>query len=152
MKKNSITTMIIVTMLIYGISTMLTGCKGDQGDIGPAGADGTNGIAGINGTDGTAGVDGNVTCLECHSTAAKTQIDMEFVRSQHSSGSIAVEYAGGRASCSYCHSHEGYVEYVATGDVDQDFPAPSAWECATCHNIHSAMDATDYAFRMGTAV
>ena len=127
--------------LIYAIIT-ISGCY-KEGPMGPAGADGT---------DGTPGVDGNVTCLACHSTTAKTLKDLEFVRSQHASGSIAVAYAGGRASCSYCHSHEGYVEYAATGDVDQDFPAPSAWKCSTCHSLHSTFDSTDYAFRLGTAV
>ena len=125
---------------------MISSCEGPAGPAGAAGQNGTDG------TDGTDGVDGNVTCLVCHNSDNKAQIASEFAASQHASGAIAVDYAGGRASCAQCHSHEGYLEFARTGDVANDFTNPSQWECATCHDLHTDFVDTDYAFRLGGAV
>jgi hypothetical protein len=133
----------------------VTGCEGPEGPQGPAGTngtDGTNGTNGTNGTDGTDGVDGNVTCLECHSADNPQAKLEEFHRSAHASGAIAVDYAGGRASCAKCHSHEGYLEFARTGTVAEDITNPSAWKCKTCHNIHTTFEQADYAFRLGDDV
>ncbi|MBC8147909.1 MAG: hypothetical protein H8E98_08005 [Bacteroidetes bacterium] len=130
-------------ILICGaLAFILSGCKGDTG---PAG------LAGANGTDGTDGVDGNVTCLQCHSGTVKAKINAQFAQSQHALGDIAVAYAGGRGSCAYCHSHEGYVEWATFGS-SSDYTAPTAWKCETCHGLHQTFDSTDYAFRAGGAV
>ena len=123
----------------------VTGCEGPEGPMGPAGTNGTDGTNGTNGTDGTNGVDGNVSCLECHSADNPQSKLEEFHRSAHSAGAIAVDYAGGRASCAECHSHEGFLEYDRTGTVAEDITNPSAWECKTCHNIHTTFEQTDYA-------
>ncbi|MCF8299040.1 MAG: hypothetical protein K9J13_15940 [Saprospiraceae bacterium] len=131
-------------ILICGaLAFILSGCKGDAG---PAG------LAGLNGTDGTNGVDGNITCLACHSGTVKAAINAQFATSQHALGDIAVAYAGGRASCAQCHSHEGYVEWATFGSVANDFSAPTAFKCSTCHGLHSTFDSTDYAFRAGGAI
>lgn len=113
-----------------------------EGPMGPAGTNGTNG------TDGADGADGSVTCLACHSGTNMTQKRAEFAMSEHSVGAIAVDYAGGRASCARCHSHEGFVQYATLGSVAGDITNPSAWECATCHGIHSTFEGTDYALRL----
>lgn len=125
---------------------MIISCEG------PAGPAGTDGQDGQDGTDGTNGVDGNVTCLVCHNADNKAVIASEFAASQHASGAIAVDYAGGRASCAACHSHEGYLEFARTGDVANDFTNPSAWVCATCHDLHTDFEDTDYAFRLSDPV
>jgi hypothetical protein len=114
---------------------------------GPMGPDGTAGIDGVNGVDG---IDGNVTCLACHSDDNMNAITHQFSGSQHTVGEF-VDYAGGRASCSRCHSHEGFVAF-ATGLEAQDIASPGAWECATCHGLHSTFEADDYALRMSSAV
>ena len=116
-----------------------------EGPAGPAGLDGLDGLAG---TDGTNGVDGDVTCLACHSGVNMQSINEQFQQSAHSSGAIAVAYAGGQARCAECHSSEGFIEFVRTGDVAEDISAPSAWECKTCHGIHQTFDSTDYALRL----
>jgi len=110
-----------------------------EGPMGPAGADGE---------DGADGADGSVTCLDCHSGTNMAQKNAEFVMSEHSVGAIAVEYAGGRASCARCHSHEGFVQFATLGSVAGDITNPSAWKCSTCHGLHSTFEATDYALRM----
>ncbi len=136
--------------LVLSITTLsvllFLGCEG------PAGVDGIDGVDGQDGAQGPAGADGNVTCLSCHNNVTQEVIATEFAASQHSSGAIAVDYAGGRSYCAECHSHEGFLEFALTGDVAADIANPSAWECSTCHAIHTDFAADDYAFRLGDAV
>ncbi len=117
-----------------------------EGPMGPAGKDG------VDGTNGTDGADGSVTCLACHSGTNMAQKKAEFAMSEHSVGAIAVDYAGGRAECAQCHSHEGFVQYATFGTVAGAITNPSAWECATCHGIHSTFEGTDYALRLKAPV
>lgn len=112
-----------------------------EGPMGQPGADGTNGVDGLNGEAGT------VTCLVCHSGTNMDQKKAEFAMSEHSVGAIAVDYAGGRASCAPCHSHEQFVAYTTTGSVPGDITNPSAWKCSTCHGLHKTFEVADYAFR-----
>jgi len=129
-------------LLLLGFSFvfMLASCT-KEGPMGPAGADGQNG------TDGTDGVDGNVTCLVCHSGTNMEQKQAEFAMSEHSVGAIAVDYAGGRASCAPCHSHELFVQSMTLGGAVGDVTNPSAWQCSTCHGIHKSFEGKDYALR-----
>jgi len=127
---------LILFTVVIAFSMLLMQCT-KEGPMGPPGAD---------------GVDGNVTCLECHSTDIQEAIKIQFQQSAHNAGAIAVDYAGGRASCAQCHSHEGFVEYAETGEVGEDISNPSAWQCKTCHNIHSTFEVGDYAFRLNDAV
>ena len=117
---------------------------------GPAGSDG---LAGTDGVDGADGIDAQVSCLECHGDGSIQAVNQQFVESVHSGGLVAVSYAGGRSYCADCHSHEGFLEFVATGDVVGNIVSPSAWECATCHQIHETFDAAqDYALRISDPV
>lgn len=92
------------------------------------------------------------TCMQCHSTDMKQEVEFQFNQSAHRAGAIAVDYAGGRASCAQCHSHEGFVEYAATGGVAENITLPSAWQCKTCHNIHKTFEEEDYALRLAEPV
>ena len=112
---------------------------------GPAGLSGTDGT---NGTDGADGKDGTASCLVCHSGTSMDQKKAEFAMSEHSVGAVAVAYAGGNASCAQCHSSEGFIEYVTLGKVQGTITNPSAFECATCHGLHSSFTADDYALRL----
>lgn len=132
-------------MSAFVVMSIASSCV-KEGPMGPAGADGTNG------TNGADGKDGSVTCLACHSGTNMAQKKAEFAMSEHSVGAIAVDYAGGRAACAQCHSHEGFVQYATFGSVAGDITNPSAWECATCHGIHSTFEATDYALRLKAPV
>ncbi|WP_167608916.1 hypothetical protein [Maribellus sediminis] len=128
-------------LLLLGFSFvfMLASCT-KEGPMGPAGADGADG------TDGTDGVDGNVTCLVCHSGTNMEAKKAQFWMSEHSVGAIAVDYAGGRASCAPCHSHELFVQYMTLGEAN-NVTNPSAWKCSTCHGIHKSFEGQDYALR-----
>ena len=112
------------------------GADGMDGANGAAGADGADGAAGVDGVDGVDGADGNITCLGCHSSATLADNQFELARSQHGIGAF-VGYAGGRSSCAQCHSHEGFQEWTTNGTVSGNYLTPSAWECSTCHGLHS---------------
>ena len=141
MKYNS-----LLKLVLFGFicAFMATSCV-KEGPMGPAGADGTNG------TNGEDGADGQVTCLACHSGTNMDSKKAEFVMSAHNVGAIAVDYAGGRAACAQCHSHEGFTQYAVFGSVLGDITNPSAWECSTCHGLHKDFEA-DYALRLSAAV
>jgi len=119
-----------------------------EGPMGAAGADGINGTDGTNGADGA---DGTVSCLACHAGTAMDQKKSQFTMSEHSVGAIAVDYAGGRSGCAQCHSSQGFIAYATLGIKDQAVANPGAWECNTCHGLHSTFKGTDYALRLGAA-
>ena len=141
MKYNSLLKLILFCFVCAFIATSCV----KEGPIGPAGADGSDGT---NGTNGRDGVDGQVTCLVCHSGTNMEAKQAEFAMSIHSSGAIAVDYAGGRAACARCHSHEGFTQFSVFGSVLGDITNPSAWKCNTCHGLHKSFEGEDYALRM----
>lgn len=138
-------------LLILGVFAFVL-ASSCEGPMGLPGTDGVDGIDGIDGNDGTPGVAGNVTCLACHTGANILNKQNEFHQSVHSAGQIAVDYAGGRASCAKCHSSEGFIEFAETGTVEENIATPSAWECKTCHSIHATFEGTDYALRLADPI
>lgn len=112
-KKISLISLLVGIVFLVGGSIILSSCEG------PAGAAGTN------------GVDGNVTCMECHSEDAIQIINEQFAQSVHRAGQIAVDYAGSRSSCAACHSSEGFIEYARTGDVAEKH------HCAQCMGMQN---------------
>src|SRR5690554_2027622 len=114
--------------------------------------EGPAGLRGEDGEDGMDGQDGQVTCLACHSGDNIKTIQGQFAMSVHVAGMNAVDYAGGRASCAKCHSHEGFVQFAELGTVAGDITNPTAWQCKTCHNIHETFEPSDYALRLDQPV
>jgi hypothetical protein len=151
MKYNSVLRLILFGFICAFIAASCT----KEGPMGPAGADGkdgANGIDGTNGSDGRDGVDGQVTCLVCHSGTNMEQKQAEFSMSVHRAGLVAVDYAGGRASCARCHSHEGFTQYAVFDNVLGDITNPTAWKCNTCHGLHESFEGTDYALRLSDPI
>ncbi|MBW6534953.1 MAG: NapC/NirT family cytochrome c [Mariniphaga sp.] len=134
-------------LICFGVlcAFLATSCV-KEGPMGPQGADGSDG------SDGMDGVDGNVSCLACHNSDNIESIQGQFAMSVHSAGAIAVDYAGSRASCSPCHSHEQFVQYAELGQVAGDITNPTAWKCNTCHGLHETFETTDYALRLDEPV
>ena len=152
MRKRIFLNCLIAASFVIGLAFM-SGCEGPAGPTGPAGANGTDGVNGVDGTDGTDGVDGNVTCLQCHSAETPQIILEQFNQSVHAAGQIAVDYAGGRSGCAQCHSSEGFIEFARTGSVEENISSPSAWECKTCHSIHTTFEGpADYALRLADPI
>ncbi|MHB1146414.1 MAG: hypothetical protein ACYC01_02335 [Lutibacter sp.] len=135
---------LIGLLMILASSLMFIQCTSDP----IAGVAGIDGVDGVNGVDGVDGV-GTEVCVACHSNEHREPIKAAFALSQHAAGAT-VAYAGGRASCSRCHSNEGYVNYI-TGKTAVDIANPTAINCTTCHNKHSSFDfvndGNDYALR-----
>ena len=48
--------------------------------------------------------------------------------------------------CANCHTPDGYVEYITTGEVAAAIPAPNGTiQCSTCHNaVASTMDSVKF--------
>ena len=125
-------------------AVLATSCT-KEGPMGPAGADGTNG------TNGEDGQDGNVTCLVCHTTANMTAVKEQYATSTHASGNATARSASN--SCAPCHSHEGFLEMLTTGNdtTFAGFAHPTVMNCKTCHEGHVSFDfetdGQDYALR-----
>jgi hypothetical protein len=151
MRKRIFLNCVIAAGFVVGLALM-SGCEGPEGPAGPGRATGPAGTQGPAGPEGPAGADGSVTCLGCHSAEMPQIILEQFNQSVHSAGQIAVDYAGGRASCARCHSSEGFIEFARTGTVEENISSPSAWECKTCHGIHQSFEETDYALRLAEPI
>ncbi len=134
-------------ILLFGFvcAFIATSCV-KEGPQGPAGANGVDGV------DGVDGQDGQVTCLVCHAGTNMDAKQAQFAMSVHRAGLVAVDYAGGRASCAQCHSHEGFVQFAVFGEVLGDITNPTAWKCNTCHGLHKTFEGTDYALRLSDPV
>jgi nitrate/TMAO reductase-like tetraheme cytochrome c subunit len=112
---------LVGSLIILVSGLMFTQCTTDT-LVGPPGADGINGIDGIDGVDGLDGIDGldgasAAVCISCHSNTHRDPIYASYDMSKHSKGET-LAYAGARASCSRCHSNEGYVDLMTRGSVN----------------------------------
>ncbi len=142
MKKNiSIVTLLCGFAILLAGALIMSSCEGPVGPAGADGTDGTNGVDGTNGTDGTNGVAGNAVCMECHTIAIKTAVYDQWKETSHGMGYF-VGYAGARSGCAKCHSHEGFVQTVWTGQdtTAADIPLPQSIRCKTCHDFHMSLD------------
>ncbi len=78
------------------------------------------------------------SCFTCHGEegtllAAKG----EWQNSIHASGN-SVDYTNrGGASCPQCHDHQGFLDYISTGEVNAPYDMVSAIHCFTCHAPHT---------------
>ncbi len=132
-------------LFLFLIPLILIGCEGDTGPAGPAGVDGTDGIDGVDGTDL------NENCTQCHvSSTTIISRRQQFAISGHGTA-----YTRDTGLCVNCHSHQGFLDRVATG-VWAEPEAPLAdvavMNCRTCHQIHSTYTDDDYAFTRSGAV
>jgi hypothetical protein len=73
---------------------------------------------------------------------------VQYENSVHATG---VTFERGSATyslarfCAQCHTHQGFLEYQATGAVAGGFDSPAPVNCRTCHQIHTTYTAADYA-------
>ncbi|MDA3904885.1 MAG: hypothetical protein PF484_02300 [Bacteroidales bacterium] len=137
MKTRFIFHILLMTAVIF-----LASCV-KEGPAGLAGADGADGADGTNGVDGQ---DGQVTCLVCHGGSAISSAQFQYAASVHKVGEF-VGYAGGRSYCAECHSSEGFIEFQTTGDVASNISMPSAFDCETCHPLHTTFGYADFGLR-----
>ena len=120
-----------------------TGPAGAPGATGATGATGPAGPAGPAGPPGADGINAAETCTECHNNS--TIIFAREVQYGNSTHFLGGNYErAGSASCSTCHAHEGFANYVA-GDPAVSISNPSPVNCRTCHEIHTTFTDQDWA-------
>lgn len=82
-------------------------------------------------------------CADCHGTTPVYNIRSAragYDASGHKNNGNAF-YSNGE-DCQVCHTHEGFVEFVATGKVDEKsyVKLPTQPGCFTCHDPHVTAD------------
>ncbi|HSQ45700.1 MAG TPA: hypothetical protein VLM44_02150 [Lutibacter sp.] len=123
--------------MILASSLMFIQCTSDPIE-GPQGIAGIDGYEGVDGVDGADGASGTASCVACHNDSHRAPIEASYATSVHAIGATLAS-AGGRDSCSRCHSSEGYVNYI-TGKPAVTIVNPSKISCTTCHSKHGTFD------------
>lgn len=118
----------LTPLAIGGLLLGLTSCEGDEGPAGPPGTS---------------------TCMNCHtddfdlvddSVYYLRTIQTQFALSRHNLSDTYVRgTAESSASCSRCHSTEGYQHYIATGE-SAPLEESSHIGCFACHAPHTFGD------------
>ncbi len=99
------------------------------------------------GPAGVAGNDANESCVQCHDN--NTDILARTMQANNSGHQTGTSFERNDASCAPCHTHQGFLEVLATGaeatasKVSNPLPA----NCRTCHMIHENYDSTDFNLR-----
>lgn len=97
-------------------------------------------------------------CAACHGDDAEYQLKGAQMGYEHSGHALGFErhdvphaYYANAGDCQKCHTHEGFLEFVETGTVDEDnfVKWPSQPGCFTCHNSHAS---GDFELRISSAV
>ncbi len=119
------------------------GADGVDGAVGPAGPQGEKGEKGDKGDPGDPGEAGTAGCIQCHdvSTDVKAKV-LQYEASVHFMGG---NFERATTSCAECHTHEGFMEFLATGDVAATIANPTPVGCRTCHKLHTDYATSDYA-------
>ncbi len=103
-------------------------------------------IIGCEGDQGPAGTEGTATCVECHNDDTRiVAISGQWGNSTHSTGG---NFERNSSSCSQCHTSEGFVAYLDTGEGGEP-ENPSSIGCFTCHEPHTNYD---FGLRISEAV
>ncbi len=96
---------------------------------------------------GPPGKDANESCNHCHNDEVLVLAAMvQHSNSGHQMGST---FERNGTSCAPCHTHQGYLEVLATGEqsTSSEVTNPLPANCRTCHRIHENFDSTDFALR-----
>ena len=77
------------------------------------------------------------SCFTCHGDDGKILAAQgEWQNSIHASGNN-VDYTNRSGyDCGQCHDHQGFLEYLATGQISPPYSNVSAIHCFTCHAPH----------------
>ena len=87
-------------------------------------------------------------CMACHNdTTVITGKQFAMEETLHAIGTSAA-YAGGRGSCTACHSGASFSAMVAAGQNPSEFQTVTditRQDCRACHKIHTTYTAVDWA-------
>lgn len=79
------------------------------------------------------------SCFTCHGEDGYIlQAQGEYQNSVHASGAN-VDYTnrGDGDDCTRCHDHQGFVDFVSTGELNGPYSPVAAIHCFTCHAPHT---------------
>lgn len=86
-------------------------------------------------------------CMACHDDSTViTGKKFAWEQSLHGSGTAAA-YAGGRGSCTACHSGASFSTMVASGQNPSEFSTVvdvTRQDCRACHQIHTSYTTADW--------
>lgn len=117
-------------------------CEGPAGERGPVGPEGPAGDSGPVGPEGPAGENAAETCSDCHaSDATIVAIETQYEESVHGE---YMSFERDTNPCNTCHTSQGFTASLEGTTID-DVANPARVNCRTCHTIHTAYDATDFA-------
>jgi len=142
--------LIFTVLLGFITALMFVGCEGDigpQGPVGATGAQGPQGVQGPAGSNGADGADGQGTqnCMECH--GSNQVITTKVFHWEVSNHAIGGTYVRNNATCSACHTSQGFLDRIATGSMSASgtIEEPLPINCYTCHEIHQTYTDADWA-------
>ena len=85
-------------------------------------------------------LDDAASCFTCHgdNDAVLLAAKGEWQNSIHASGNN-VDYTnrGGGYDCTRCHDHQGFLDFLTTGELEAPYDQVSAIHCFTCHAPHT---------------
>jgi len=94
-------------------------------------------------------------CMACHNdTTVITGKQFAMEETAHAIGTSAA-YAGGRGSCTACHSGASFSAMVAAGQNPSEFTDVvdiTRQDCRACHQIHTGYTTADWALETTAAV
>jgi len=105
----------------------------------------TAGLVIATGCEGPEGPAGTAECFSCHTENSEIDaIEGQWANSVHATGT---NFERNTTPCKDCHTHEGFVEKVSGGDLDET--NSSNIHCFTCHKPHTDKN---FGLRTSTAV
>lgn len=108
---------LVGAILLFAMAVALSGCEGPTGPRGEAGDSGVE------------------QCFTCHAeNTGLLAIEGQYENSVHAIGG---NFERSGSSCAGCHTHEGFLERLATGSAS-DISNPAAIHCFTCHAPHTS--------------
>ncbi|MGC9341743.1 MAG: hypothetical protein ACP5E3_03505 [Bacteroidales bacterium] len=104
-------------------------------------------LSSCEGPAGVPGQDANETCIQCHND--ETTVLAAMVQHSNSGHQTGSSFERNGTSCAPCHTHQGYLEILATGEqmTASDVSNPLPANCRTCHKIHENFDESDFELR-----
>lgn len=138
--------------VLFGVAVLALTAAACEGPMGPTGPQGPAGAQGPAGPAGAEGSSANESCTECHTSDTELFArEVEYRNSTHYTGG---NFERSTTDCAPCHTHEGFVERIATGQqtTAADIENPSPINCRTCHQIHTTYTSADYALTTSAPV
>ena len=104
-------------------------------------------VSSCEGPAGVPGADANESCIQCHND--EVLVLAAITQASNSGHQTGTSFERNGTSCAVCHTHQGYLEHVETGEMTtaENVSNPLPQGCRTCHKIHESYDESDFELR-----